>query len=453
MPSRFHFVGVAGSGMRPLAALVASRGHAVSGSDREFDRGRGAAIRTRLVEAGVQCLPQDGSGVAGEPDALVVSAAIEEDNPDTIAARRHGTPILQRAELLARVLNEARTIGVAGTNGKSTVTGMITWLLSTAGPGCTGIGGAGMPNFGAAGRDGFVPAAGELICAEVDESDSTVRLCRPAVAVVTNLGRDHMEAEEAERLFAAFCGRAAERAVVGHDAGPLRSVQTSCPRVTFGLEEGADLRATVDQADADGSVFRVDGRAFRLRVPGTHNVRNALAALAVARHFGVADAAAAVALATFRGVARRLQTVGTARGVRVVDDYAHNPHKIAASAEALTRCGGRVLCAYQPHGFGPTRFLLAGLAATFAGAFPPPHRLYLLPIFDAGGTADRRIGSADLAAGIAEAGGKAECVSDRGRLVEDLAATAEPGDTVVVMGARDNTLTDLCHEILTALSA
>jgi UDP-N-acetylmuramate--alanine ligase len=180
-------------------------------------------------------------------------------------------------------------------------------------------------------------------------------------------------------------------------------------------------------------------------------VANALPALCVARHFGVNDGDIGAALAEFRGVARRMETIGVAGGVRVVDDYAHNPFKVAAAA-AAAKCGSaRVIGVYQPHGFGPTAFMMDDFARAFAESFSPPHRLYLLPIYDAGGTANRSVSSEDLAARTAGAGGRAQCVRDRAELVKELRCTACRGDTVLVMGARDPTLTDLCREIVAAL--
>jgi len=222
---------------------------------------------------------------------------------------------------------------------------------------------------------------------------------------------------------------------------------------TFGFGEDAAVRG-VDLALApDSSRFRVDEVAFELPVPGAHNAENALAAIAVCRALGVPLADMAAPLARFRGVARRFQSLGSVRGVEVVDDFAHNPAKIAAALATARLRAKRVLAVYQPHGYGPTRFLRDGFVDTFATATAPGDRVWLLEVFYAGGTAVRDFSAADLVRDIAARGREAEFAPSREWLVGRVAEVARAGDLVLVMGARDPSLTTFAHDILAALGA
>jgi UDP-N-acetylmuramate--alanine ligase len=238
------------------------------------------------------------------------------------------------------------------------------------------------------------------------------------------------------------CGEAAEIAGLIDEAR-----ERGMRRVTVGGAGSIHL-------DADGSRFEVDGVDFRLPVPGAHNVENALAAIAACRAVGVELAEMVEPLAGFQGVGRRFQSIGRSQGVEVVDDFAHNPRKIEATiATAKRRATGRVLAIYQPHGYGPTRFLRADLVDSFARALSADDRLWMLEVFYAGGTAMRDFSAADLIAEIAARGRGAEFAAGRDELVARVAAEARSGDLVLVMGARDPSLTEFASAILAALEA
>jgi UDP-N-acetylmuramate--alanine ligase len=473
-PRTLHFVGVGGSGMSALAQFHALAGQRVTGSDRAFDAGERGEIRVHLERVGVAILPQDGSGPPAGCEACVLSTAVEESIPDVASARARGVPIWHRSELLAHHVESHRTIAVTGTSGKSTVTALVFTLLRAAGAEPSLLTGGPVVELQAAGYLGNAWAgasagAGGWLVIEADESDGSLVRYHPWLGAVLNLGRDHKEPQEVARLFAIFAEQIEGPLIVGDGPGlePLQS-----RGVTFGLTPGADLRGDELRLTAEGSRFTVEGIEFTLRRPGRHEVLNALAALAIARACGIDLEPLAAPLAEFSGVARRFQSLGRANGVEVIDDFAHNGDKIAAALatarERLAAHGwardvempggaaaeggrGRILAVYQPHGFGPTRFLKDDLIRTFATALGADDILWLPEIYYAGGTVVRDISSADLAEGVRAGGRDARYLAERSALAAAVAAEARPGDLVLIMGARDPSLTDLGRKIVAHL--
>ncbi|GLH74567.1 hypothetical protein GETHLI_30690 [Geothrix limicola] len=450
---RLHFAGVGGSGMSALAQFVAMKGGRASGSDRSFDRGQRTGSRAQLEALGVRLFPQDGSGLEGDCAALVVSTAVEEDVPDVVAARRLGMPVLHRSELLAHLVARYRTVAVTGTSGKSTTVAMIFEILRGAGRDPSVITGGDLAALQGEGLWGNAWAgASDLLVIEADESDGSVVRYHPAVGVLLNLQRDHKEMDVVADMFRRFQPQVREALVVG-DAENMREFATGATVFGFGPE--ADLRAEEVVLDADGSTFRVGSTSFRLPVPGRHNVENALAALAACRALGVQLEAMAGPLSAFQGVARRFQVLGTCGGVTVVDDFGHNPAKVAASIRTahlrVRASGGRVLAVFQPHGFGPLKFLRSDFVAAFSDELDPRDRLWFLDVFYAGGTAARDISSAEVVGDLVARGVAAEHAPSRGWLVQRLAAEAKAGDLILLMGARDPSLTELAKAILEAL--
>ena len=447
---RLHFAGVAGSGMSALAQFAALKGGRASGSDRSFDRGQRPEARRHLEDLGVSLHPQDGSGLAGDCAALVVSTAVEEEVPDVAEARRLGVPVLHRSELLAHLVARFRTVAVTGTSGKSTTVAMVFELLRGAGLDPSVITGGELVALQREGRWGNAWAgASDLLVVEADESDGSVVRYHPAVGVILNLQKDHKEMEAVAEMFRVFRAQVREAAVVG-EAENLRDFAAGA--LVFGSGAGVEVRAEAVRLDAEGSGFRVRGVPFRLPVPGRHNVENALAAIAACAVLGVPLEAMAPPLAAFQGVARRFQVLGERRGVTVVDDFGHNPAKVAASIRAahlrVAAAGGRVLAVFQPHGFGPLKFLRAEFVDAFAAELAPRDRLWFLDVFYAGGTASRDITSAEVVAEIAARGVAAEAAPTREGLVARLAAEAEAGDLILVMGARDPSLTGFAKAVL-----
>lgn len=447
----YFFCGVGGSGMMPLAMIVAARGARVAGSDRSLDQGRIADKFAALEKLGIALFPQDGSGPrAGE--AFVASAAVEETVPDVVAANGLGLERLSRAELLAQLFNaSAERIAVGGTSGKSTVTGMIGWILDQAGRDPTIMNGAVMKNYArpdapfASARVG----AGGAFVSEVDESDGSIALYTPDIAVLNNVALDHKSMEELRTLFGDFVGRA-RVAIVNADNGEALALAGANAR-TFGFGEGADVRGSNLTERPDGIDFQANGVPVSLAVPGLHNAANALAALAAAEAARVPLAEAAAALASFSGLRRRLEIVGAAGGVTVIDDFGHNPDKIGATLRTLMAFPGRLLVFFQPHGYGPLKLMGEELAKVFAEALGQEHELVLCDPVYFGGTVDRSRGSDWLVERVTALGGRAHHIPDRAACGDWLVEQAKPGDRIVVMGARDDTLSQFAANLVQRL--
>ena len=455
----YFFVGIGGSGMMPLAMILAGRGMTVAGSDRTLDRGALPAKFADLAAKGVTLFPQDGSGVTSAEQIVVASAAVEASVADIVAAERVGAQRMSRAELLAGLFNASSLpIGVAGTSGKSTVTGMIGWILHACGRDPTVMNGAVMKNF-ASPQAPFASAlvgGGEAFVSEVDESDGSIALYRPKIAVLNNVSLDHKSLEELRALFGAFA-RHAETTVLNIGDAETAALAATFDRatlVTFAVEDAADLSAMNLQPEPFAIAFDLvaDGVAhpIRLAVPGKHNVSNALAALGAVRAAGVQLGEAIAALAGFTGLKRRFELVGEAAGVTVIDDFGHNPDKIAATLATLHAFPGRLLVLFQPHGYGPLKVMRQELTAMFRAALGPDDRLILPDPVYQGGTVARAVTSADI---VSEIGDQARHIPDRADAAAWLVEQARPGDRIVVMGARDDTLSLLAADMLPQIAA
>jgi UDP-N-acetylmuramate--alanine ligase len=446
---RFHYAGLGGAGMSALAQFQVMTGGRVSGSDRAFDHGEREGLRAQLERLGINVLPQDGSGLGSDCVALVVSTAVEDSVPDVAAARAKGVPIIHRSELLAHFVAQHRSIAVTGTSGKSTVAAMIFAILSGAGRDPSVITGADLPELEAQGLPGNAFAGrSDLLVVEADESDGSLVRYAPAIGVVLNLQRDHKEMTEVAAMFATLRARAREALVVG-DAENLDPFAGGALRFGFGAR--ADIRGEDVELGPASSRFRVKDCIFALPVPGAHNVANALAAIAACRILGVALEEMVTPLASFRGIGRRFQTVGRAHGVEVIDDFAHNADKIAAAIRTARLRSSRVLAIYQPHGYGPTRFLRRDFVTTFTRELAADDLLWMLEVFYAGGTATRDFSAADIVAEIGALGVKAEFAPSRELLAARVAQEARPGDLVLIMGARDPSLSALARAILASI--
>jgi UDP-N-acetylmuramate--alanine ligase len=443
-----HFVGIGGTGMSALAQLRAMGGGRASGSDRGFDQDGSDGARGWAERLGIPILPQDGSGVSGA-DLVVTSTAVEDSVADVRAARERGVPIAHRSELLAALVRSRPTIAVTGSSGKSTAVAMMFEALRGAGldPGLLTGGDLGMLRDQGLKGNAWV-GRGWLVI-EADESDKSLVQYEPEIGVVLNLHRDHYEPAEVLGMFQTFRSRVRRTLVLGSDAAlvPLRDART----ITFGEAPGSDFHIEAIVPTRAGSSFRIGDLAVELGVPGIHNVLNAAAALAACHAAGADLARAAGALARFRGVARRFEIVRRAGDVEVVDDFAHNPAKVAAALATARERSRRVLAFFQPHGFAPMRFMRAELTAAFAAGQRPEDRLFLPEIFYTGGTAVRDLSSRDLCADVSALGGHAAFLESREDLRRIVRDTAAPGDCILIMGARDPSLGDFARSVAASL--
>lgn len=435
--------------MSALAQVAAMEGRPVSGSDRDFDRGRNLGVKASLEALGIKIYPQDGSGINGSAAELALSTAIEDTNPEVLRARELGIKISHRSELLAARVNESDTIAVGGTSGKSTVAAMIFTVLEAGGLGPSIVTGGALGALKERGLAGNAyKGKGGVLVVEADESDGTIVRYRPKTGVVLNISKDHKDVDVLNKIFAEFAGNCG-RVLVNADDAPALAVLPGA--LKFGFDAGG-WRVTDVKPGPFSSSFKINGVAFELPAPGRYNIENALAACAAASLYGVRLEDCAAGLRNFRGVERRFVLVGEKNGVTVIDDYAHNPAKISALLSALHQAEGRrVLAVYQPHGFTPTRHLKAELIASFASGLKPADMLLMPEIYYAGGTVARNISSRDISDAVAAAGRKAAYYENRGEIPAAISKAARPGDIVVVIGARDATLAAFAGDILKAL--
>jgi UDP-N-acetylmuramate--alanine ligase len=439
---RVHFVGIGGAGMSGIAEVLVTQGYGVSGSDLS----ESAATR-RLAKLGATvCIGHRAENVA-KADAVVVSTAVTADNPEVVAARERGVPVVPRALMLAELMRLKQGIAIAGTHGKTTTTSLVASVLAEGGLDPTFVIGGRLLSADANARLG----KGEFLVAEADESDASFLYLTPVVAVVTNIDADHMETYEHDfaklsRAFVDFLQRLPFYgvAVVCTDDANVKAILTDVtkPLVTYGLDEGADLRA-VDVDNVGGRMrFVAKGKGapdleVELALPGVHNVRNALAAIAVGREVGVGDAAIAKALAEFRGVGRRFQRHDVAvdgGAFTLIDDYGHHPAEMTATIEAARASfpGRRLVLAFQPHRYTRTRDLFED----FVRVLSTVDALVLADVYPAGESPIVAADGRALARAVRVAG-KVEpvFVEDIAELPQTLRTLVRHGDVVVTMGA------------------
>lgn len=463
----WFFCGIGGSGMLPLALILKGKGARIAGSDRSRDQGRTPEKFAWLESLGFDLHPQDGSGITSAEQILVASAAVEDTVPEMVRAAQLGCRKMRRAELLSTLFNAAPvSIAVGGTSGKSTVTGMLGWILTACGRDPTIMNGAVMKNF--AGPDAPFASArvggGDApFVAEVDESDGSIAAYRPTIAVLNNVSLDHKSMEELRGLFGDFLARAGT-AVVNLDDPESAALASRAlgGALTFGIESNlADIRVVKGSVaesplgiSATIELRRTGERhALALKVPGRHNLSNALAALAAAHAAEVPLADAVRALDDYAGLARRFDVVGTSRGgVTVIDDFGHNPEKVAATLATLKAHPGRVIAFFQPHGYGPLRQMGAELAEVLATRLGAEDRTILCDPVYFGGTVDRSVGSERIVELIRAHGGTAEHIPARTDCAARIVELARPEDRIVIMGARDDTLSAFARDLLARLA-
>jgi UDP-N-acetylmuramate--alanine ligase len=440
-----HFAGILGSGMSALAQYSAWDGMRVSGSDRLCGSADVKDTQDRLGNAGCAMFPQDGSG-AGAADAVVVSTAIEESNPDIAAARKRGIPVFHRSDVLAAIVETKKTIAVAGTSGKSTVAAMIWEFLQGCAKDASLITGAGLVRLEERGLIGNAyKGSSDLLVIEADESDGTCVKYKPYLSVFLNVSKDHKPVAETIELFTTL----AQQSKVVITNADDRQLDTVKPSRTFGAA-GTYAPGSVISVTPRVSFVR-DTLTYSLPLPGQHNLSNLLAALSVCDFLGCSDAGLIKAAEGYKGVKRRFAVSTLPGNIRVIDDYAHNPEKIKAALQTAHGFAKRVLAVFQPHGFGPTRFLKNDLVNMFSQELTKEDMLFLLPIYYAGGTVQKDISSAQIVSLVKKHDKTAIAVKDRDELVSLLKQYVAPGDAVLVMGARDPSLSGLVEEIKRSL--
>lgn len=451
MTGRTHLIGIGGAGMSVIAELLLAQGHAVSGSDA-----RGSAVLERLRRLGADIHVGHAADAVAGASAVVVSSAIRDDNPEVVAARAAGIEVIHRSVALARAAEGLDLVAVAGAHGKTTTSAMLATALLAVGVDPSFAIGGSLLALGTGARLG----RGRAFVAEADESDGSFLRYGPRIAIVTNIEPDHLDyygtTEAFEQAFVEFAGTIRPGGLLvacADDRGSARLAErarAAGTRVqTYGTEPSADVRIEVRELGADWSQAALQGAAgdgpvvLDLQVPGEHNVRNAAAAWCAGVELGVDGGAMAGALGTFTGTSRRFENRGSAAGVRVVDDYAHNPTKVSAAVATARRAAGegRVLVLFQPHLYSRT----ADFAEEFAQALSGADAVVLSAIY--GAREDPVPGVTSALIGDRLEGSR--YVEDRVAAAETIAALARPGDLVVTMGAGD--VTEMADVVLAAL--
>lgn len=435
-----HFVGIGGIGMSGIAEVLLNLGYRVTGSDL-----KGTPVTERLATLGARVSEGHAAANVHGAQVVVTSTAVAADNPEVVEAQRLQIPVIPRAEMLAELMRLKFSVAVAGAHGKTTATSMIAVMLAEANLDPTAVIGGRLDVFGSSARLG----RGELMVVEADESDRSFLCLPPTFAVITNIDREHLDhyrdLDEIASAFVSFMNKVPfYGAVIACTDSPwgerFRSLLPRVRRrvVTYGIEPGADIRAEAVELHPTQSSFeaRVKGKSlgrFALRVPGRHNVQNALAAIAVGLELELTDEQMRHGLECFRGVDRRLQVKAEWNGITVVDDYGHHPVEIRAVMDAARLRGARrVWVIFQPHRYTRTKFLMDDFARCFKGA----ERVYVLDIYPASEPPIPGITSERLVERMRELGfDRARYAPSEEAVIREVLAEAQPGDLVLTVGA------------------
>lgn len=432
------FIGVAGVGMSAIAQYLAGIGIAVSGSDRYFKKTEHNDTREKLEAAGIRCFVQDGEGITGNTDLVVVSTAIEDTVPEVQKAKQAGIPILKRSEVLALIAESKRTIAVGGTSGKSSTSGMLFSIMELAGYQPSIISGAGLTSIIKEGKIGNAKVgAGEWLVIEADESDGSIVQYKPEIGLLLNVDKDHQEIDELMHIFGIFKNNS--KVFIVNQSNALAKQLSQNTAHDFSVDENSAAGLVAGHFKQDGFLieFNIQHIKFKMSALGRHSMENALAAVTVATIIGIDLATCALALEEYEGIYRRHQVLGQKNGTWVIDDYAHNPVKCASSIAACQPLADKVIAWFQPHGYGPTKFLRQDFVKEIAAVLRPQDEIWMSEIFYAGGTAVKDISANDLINDIKALGKNAFFVENRNNLITAVRPHLSGNSVLLLMGARD----------------
>lgn len=452
---QISFCGISGSGMSALAQVLKLKGYEVFGSDRSFDNNKDIKSKKALEEIGVKIFPQDGSAINENTECLYVSTAVEDSIPDVKKAKELGVNIKKRSDLLAEIFNLSEYgIAIGGTSGKTTVTAMIGFVLDKLNYKPVMINGGLLKNYAnQKGIPNVILNDDSKICViEADESDGSIEKYTPYIAVVNNITIDHKPIAELQHLFAEFVKKATKGAVVNLDCENSKILSDNKNVLTFSIKNSkADVYVYDILPMQNGIEYKLNGKKYYLNLTGAFNAANAACAIATCKIMGINEDETAKTLEGFLGTKRRLDVIGSKKQVTIIDDFAHNPDKVAASMSALKDYEGRLLIMFQPHGFAPMRMMGRAIMESFAQYMQKDDILFMPEIFYAGGSVTRDISSKDLVDYVKNLGVNAEFYQTRDEIKNRFLSLAQKGDRIVIMGARDNSLPDFCTDILEGL--
>lgn len=446
------FIGIAGVGMSAIAQYLQGIGKNVSGSDRYFHDGEYNKTKEQLEKEGIKCFVQDGSGITKDTDLVVVSTAIEDSVFEVKKAKELGITIIKRSELLSIIAKSKKTIAVAGTSGKSTTSAMLFQILLDAKLEPSIISGAGLTSIIKQGKIGNAYVGkGDWLIIEADESDGSVVQYEPEIGLLLNIDKDHQETDELIDLFSTFKSNTKGLFIV-NQSNILAKTLSENSEQDFGFEN-KEAKYSVEQFVQNGFElsFEILGEKVTMKSIGQHSAENAAAAISVAHQIGVDLETCFKSLSTYEGIYRRHQILGEKNGIWVIDDYAHNPAKCAASIKACQPLTEKVVAWFQPHGYGPTRFLRTDFVEEISNALRPQDEIWMSEIFYAGGSAVKDISANDLIEDLKSKGKNAFFVEDRTQLLEELRPHLASNTVLLLMGARDPSLEVFCKELFGAL--
>jgi UDP-N-acetylmuramate--alanine ligase len=446
---KIFFSGIGGSGVSALAGFMADRGHDVWGSDRAFDNDPEHPVLRLLRNKKIRIVPQDGRAIDNSYDLLVFSTAVEETNIEYKKARDLNLKIKTRPQFLIDLSGEFRTFAVSGTSGKSTTSGMLAFLMDSLGMSPNFIGGGRVKGLKARnGLGNYLAGKNDILVIEACESDGTIVNYRPEGLIILNLQLDHHPVDVTRELFQKIANNTSGKVIINGDDRNLRGLSLKDP-VIFSIEEFSPYRPEEVRLNPLNTEFVLKGIRFKLSIPGIHNLYNALAAIAFLSELGISMKEISEVLPDFNGIERRFDILLNTGKRLVIDDYAHNPHKIESLIRTVKAFRSSVCFIFQPHGFGPTRLMKDGYIKVFSEGLSQKDHLILLPIFYSGGTVQRDISSNDLAEELRARGRSVEVLEDR----EDIMNRLDNWDTFVVFGARDEGLSVLARRIADELKA
>lgn len=446
------FIGIAGSGMSALAQYLNGIGKNVSGSDRFFKTGEYNETQAKLEAEGIHCFLQNGDGITNDTDLIIASTAVEDTVIEIQKAKRLNIPVIKRAELLALIAKSKKTIAVGGTSGKSTTSAMLFDILEFAGLNPGIISGAGLTSLIKKGKIGNAKVGtGDLLVIEADESDGSIVQYHPEIGVLLNVDKDHKEVETLIGIFTTF--KKNSRIFIVNQSNPLAKVLSQNSQQDFSTDpdSNAGYKASGFNQKGLNIFFKINGVAFDLKLLGKHNMENAAAAVAVANQLGVDLTACAVALKNYEGIYRRHQVLGNKNGVWVIDDFAHNPVKCAAAIRACQPVASKVIAWFQPHGYGPTRFLKNDFVMEISKVLRPQDEIWMSEIFYAGGTAEKTISANDLIQDMKKLNQPAFFIEDRNDFLKTVRPHLTNDCVVLLMGARDPSLEEFAQKIYSDL--
>jgi UDP-N-acetylmuramate--alanine ligase len=450
------FIGIAGVGMSAIAQYLAGIGITVSGSDRFFKPGQYNEAKEKLEAEGIKCHLQNGEGITDQTDLVVVSTAIEDTVAEVVKAKQLNIPILKRSEVLALVAKSKRTIAVGGTSGKSSTSAMLFSIMEYVGYHPSIISGAGLTSIIKEGKIGNAKvASGEWLVIEADESDGSIVQYQPEIGLLLNVDKDHQEIDELMSIFGTFKKNTKQQFIVNR-SNPLAKQLSQDGKNDFAVDENSGAAYIATNFKQTGfkisftihhSALTIPDSLFTIHALGKHSMENALAAVTVANIIGIGFETAAKALHDYEGIYRRHQVLGQKNGIWVIDDYAHNPVKCASSIAACQPLAEKVIAWFQPHGYGPTKFLRNDFVKEIAAILRPQDEIWMSEIFYAGGTAIKDISANDLVNDIRALGKNAFFVENRADLLAALQPHLSANSVLLLMGARDPSLEQFGREV------